>query len=619
MAGLLTFAEPFVNTHPFFTGRPSNNLVPDIFPIAIDGRPYLVDQKSSQFMRGFEARVRDSVDQSTSPGEAAINPQGLWRRGETSWHLGAGQLYADTAEAQDYRFYSSKGINPWTKGQLKLLNKVKESLSSGNTNLHLHVADGKLYVADGATVKYSSNPFASSPTWTSVTGLPNAVPRDMSSDGSNIYLTYAGLSSSYGLWKIDDSQVASNVAYGHELYYVDYVKGYVMVAGNSASGNSNDLYYSPSGNIGADDYSHPLSTWNWTSFASGQNAIYVAGHSGDKGAIYKITIASTGVLDTPVVALEFPTGEIPYTVYGYLGGIFIGTSKGVRYATSDNDSNLVSGSLIPTSGSVTTFTADDKYVWFNWSNYDGVSTGLGRIDLSSFTSANTPAYSTDLMHTSTASVLHVVTYDNKRVFSISGDGVYVEDAANLVETGEIVTGTYRWGIPDRKFVAKFDVRTTPLEGVVTPYISIDSAAYVSLSPHSQQSATEKVSNGPQSKFIEAKFKLELARATATTGPTVTRWMARAYASPARSQVFRVPILMHHKIVDNRGSEHYFDVEVELEALRALVTNPVVVNYQENTETFSVVVEDLEFQVIDGYYQNWDLEGTCIVTMRSVQD
>jgi hypothetical protein len=533
--------------------------------------------------------------------------------------LGAGQLYADTAEAQDYRFYSSKGINPWTKGQLKLLNKVKESLSSGNTNLHLHVADGKLYVADGATVKYSSNPFASSPTWTSVTGLPNAVPRDMSSDGSNIYLTYAGLSSSYGLWKIDDSQVASNVAYGHELYYVDYVKGYVMVAGNSASGNSNDLYYSPSGNIGADDYSHPLSTWNWTSFASGQNAIYVAGHSGDKGAIYKITIASTGVLDTPVVALEFPTGEIPYTVYGYLGGIFIGTSKGVRYATSDNDSNLVSGSLIPTSGSVTTFTADDKYVWFNWSNYDGVSTGLGRIDLSSFTSANTPAYSTDLMHTSTASVLHVVTYDNKRVFSISGDGVYVEDAANLVETGEIVTGTYRWGIPDRKFVAKFDVRTTPLEGVVTPYISIDSAAYVSLSPHSQQSATEKVSNGPQSKFIEAKFKLELARATATTGPTVTRWMARAYASPARSQVFRVPILMHHKIVDNRGSEHYFDVEVELEALRALVTNPVVVNYQENTETFSVVVEDLEFQVIDGYYQNWDLEGTCIVTMRSVQD
>lgn len=570
-------------------------------------------------MRGFEARVRDSVDQSTSPGEAAINPQGLWRRGETSWHLGAGQLYADTAEAQDYRFYSSKGVNPWTKGQLKLLNQVKESLNSANTNLHLHVADGKVYVLDGTTVKYSSNPFAASPTWTAVTGLPSGTPRDMASDGSNIYLTYPGTTSSYGLWKIDDSQTASHVAHGRELYYIDFVKGYVMVSGAVSSGSPRNLHYSPVGNVGNDDYEHPLTTWIWTSFTGGQNAIYVAGHSGDRGAIYKITIASTGVLDTPVVALEFPTGEIPYTIYGYLGGIFIGTNKGVRYATSDADSNLVSGSLIPTSGSVTAFTADDKYVWFNWSNYDGVSTGLGRIDLSSFTSANTPAYATDLMVASTANVNYVVTYDNKRIFSVSGDGVYVEDTANLVETGEIVTGTYRWGIPDRKFVAKFDIRSTPLQGSVTPYVSLDSSDYVSMPAHSQQSATEKVSNGPQSKFIEAKFKLEIARASATTGPTVTRWMARAYASPARSQVFRVPILMHHVIQDNRGKDHYFDVESELQALRNLVTNPVVVNYQENTDTFSVVVEDLEFQVVDGYYQNWDLEGTCIVTMRSVQD
>jgi hypothetical protein len=51
----------------------------------------------------------------------------------------------------------------------------------------------------------------------------------------------------------------------------------------------------------------------------------------------------------------------------------------------------------------------------------------------------------------------------------------------------------------------------------------------------------------------------------------------------------------------------------------LVTNPIVVNYQENNETYSVVVEDLEFQVVDGFQQDWDLEGTCTVTMRSVQD
>jgi hypothetical protein len=187
-----------------------------------------------------------------------------------------------------------------------------------------------------------------------------------------------------------------------------------------------------------------------------------------------------------------------------------------------------------------------------------------------------------------------------------------------VTEGDIVTGIYRWGIPDRKFVAKFDIRTTPLYGTVTPYIALDSGDYISMTPHNTSLATEAVATGPQNKFIEAKFRLVLARGSATTAPTLTRWMARAYASPARSQVFRVPILMHHRLVAH-ATEYYFDVESELQALRDLVTNPVVVNYQENNETYSVVVEDLEFQILDGYQDTWDLEGTCTVTMRSVQD
>jgi len=615
---LYKFTDAFIPAPQFFGGGTTTNLVPDIFPIAIDGHPFLIDQEAGTFTRGFEARVRDSVDQSTSPGEAAINPQGLWRRGETSWHYGAGQKYADTAEGQDYRFYSSKGVNPWTKGQATLLNAVKESLNSSNTNLLLAATDTRVYVLDGATLKYTTDPFASSPTWTSATGLPAATPRDMATDGTNIYLTYAGLTSGFGLWKYTAADAASNVAYGHELYYVDYVKGNLMVGGDSSGGYATDLYYNPAGNIGGDDYAHPIATWNWISFAAGQSAIYAAGYAGTRGAIYKITITSAGVLDQPVVALELPSGEIPLVIYGYLGVILIGTNKGVRYAVADSNSNLTAGSLIPTSGNVVSFTADEKYVWFNWSNYDGTSTGLGRLDLSTFIATNTPAHATDLMHTSTANVLACATFNNKRVFSISGDGVYVEDSDNLVASGEIVSGTYRWGIPDRKFVAKFDLRTTPLYGTITPSVSLDSGNYTEMSPHITALATESVATGPQSKFIEATFKLTLARGSATTGPTLTRWMARAYASPARSQVFRVPILMHHRL-HVRDTDYYFDVEAELRSLRDLVTNPRVVNYQENTETFSVVLEDLEFQVADGYQHNWDLEGTCTVTMRSVQD
>ena len=615
----LHFTDAFTPPRPFFTGGSTTQLVPNIFPIAINGRPFLVDQKSNQFTRGFEPRVRDSVDQSTSPGEAAINPQGLWRRGETSWHYGAGQKYADTAEAQDYRFFSSKGVNPWIKGQVTLLNTVKESLDSANTNLLIAATDTRVYVVDGATLKYTTDPFASSPTWTSATGLPAATPRDMATDGTNIYLTYAGTSSSYGLWKYTAADVASNVAHNHELYYVDFVKGHLMVSGKNSGAYATDLFYDPAGSIpGSHDYSHPIATWNWVSFAAGQNAIYAAGYAGTRGAVYKITITSAGVLDQPVVALELPSGEIPLVVYGYLGGIFVGTNKGVRYATTDSASNLVAGALIPTTGSVVSFTADERYVWFNWSQYDGTSSGLGRLDLSTFISTNTPAHASDLMLTSTANVLAVATFNNKRIFSVSADGIYVEDSANLVTTAELTTGTYRWGIPDRKFVAKFDTRSTPLYGTITPSISLDSSEYISMTEHSVGLTTESVATPPQDKFIEARFKLDFSRDSALVGPTLTRWMARAYASPARSQVFRVPILMHHRL-QVHDTEYYFDVQSELQALRDLVTNPRVINYQENNETYSVVMEDLEFQVIDGYQSNWDLEGTCTVTMRSVQD
>jgi hypothetical protein len=618
VATLLKFTDSFYPSPRFFTGTGTTQLVPDIFPIAVNGRPYLIDQKSGQFTRGFEPRVRDSVDQSTSPGEAAINPQGLWRRGETSWHYGAGQKYADTAEAQDFRFFSSKGVNPWAKGQATLLNAVKESLNSSNTNFKIVTTDTRVYVMDGANINYSTDPFASSPTWTTITGMPAATPRDMTTDGTNIYATYPGLTNNFGLWKYTPAGVASNVAYGHQFGYIDFIKGFFIITGAASAGNGNDLYFSPSGNVGADDYEHPVASFEWIGSAAGQTAIYLAGYSGSHGAIYKLTIKADGTLDTPVVALELPFGEVPTAISSYLGAILIGTNKGVRYAVADSASNLTTGALIPTSGAVKDFTSEDRFVWFTWSNYDGMSTGLGRLDLGTFIATNTPAHATDLMHTSTANVLAVSTFANKRVFAISGDGIYVEDTANLVTSGEIVTGTYRWGIPDRKFVAKFDVRTTPLLGTVTPSISLDSGAYLALPAHANPDTTEHVATGPQTKFIEASFKLVMDRATATTGPTLTRWMARAYASPARSQVFRVPILMHHHL-KVKEVEYYFDVETELDYLRDLVNNPRVINYQENTESYSVIVEDLQFNIVDALESNWDLEGTCIITMRSVQD
>lgn len=624
-----SFTLPFYGTPAYYTGTGQTSLVPSLYPVAINGRPYMVDQKSGQFAREYEPRVRDSQDISTAPGEAAINPGGLWRRGQDSWHLGAGQQYADTAEAQDFRFYKSKGIDPWTKGQISLLNDavLRGNSTFSGTNLKMAVTGTRVYVLDGSTVKYTTDPFATSPTWTSIakgTGaneLPNATPIDITSDGSNVYITYPGLTSTYGLWRYTASNTSANVAYGHEFGYVDFVKGFFITTGSAAAGNGNDLYFSPTGNVGADDYEHPVSQFEWIGSAAGQNAIYIAGYNGDYGSVYKLTIQSNGTLDTPVLALELPREEYPTSIHGYLGFILLGTNKGVRFCSTDNNNNLVAGSLIPTSGAVKSFASSGRFVWFAWTNYDGTSSGLGRLDLSAFTAPNTPAYATDLMYgSSTAEVQSVAVFNNKLLFSISGVGIIAENASSLVASGTIELGTYRWGIPDRKFVAKVDVRSEPLKGSVTAYLSNDEEAYDNLGVWATANDTENTYEGSDAKTIEAKFKLDLTRsATVTEGPVVTRWMTRAYVAPFRSQLFTVPVLLHNKLKLRNGREIPLDVQEEQDILDDLLASPRIVSLQIGQSTHSVIVEDIRWVPVDAYGNIWDWEGTAIVSMRSVEN
>lgn len=620
----LTFTIPFVGTPAFYTGTSSSSLVPDVFPVAINGRPYMVDMKSGQLARGFEQRVRDSVDQSTAPGEAAINPGGLWRRGEVSWHFGAGQKYADTAESQDYRFYKSKGVNVWTKGQLTLLNATKRALESANTNLFLVAVRSSggtnyLYVADGNTLKYTTDPFASSPTWTSVTtGAPAGVAiTALGTNGVNVYIGYTSNDIYYttpGSASVSFFYPTGGSGTGKTYVGFDYAKGWGIASVNNA------LYVIgiQSGSH-AVHYTHPDTTFRWVGAAGGPNAAYAAGHAGVKSIIYKMTLKADATgLDQPIAALELPLGEVVYSIHGYLGFIILGTDKGVRFCTTDSNNNLISGPLIPTSGAVRDFVADDKYVWFGWSNYDGASSGLGRMDLSTFTTANAPAFATDLMYTSTAAVASVSEFNEKRVFSISGVGVIVEDTANLVASGSIETGHYRWGIPDRKFVARVDTRSLPLTGTIESYMALDGGNYDLLGTWDGSGDTENSFAGSDDHAIEAQFKFTLNRASALVGPTLTRWAARAYAAPYRSQFFRVPVLVHDRI-NVHGKDYYFDVDEELGELRQLIASPRIVTLQINSETVSVIVEDMEWVPVDSAERDWIWQGTATVTMRSVEE
>lgn len=625
MAVLIDFTTKLDGFATFYTGTGATTLVPDVFPVAINGRPYMLDTKSGDFARQFDARVRDSVDQSAEPGESAINPQGLWRRSQSSWHYGAGQEFADTADAEPYRFHKSKGIDVWSRGQLSLLSDTSQVVSSANTNLYATTAGSRVYLTNGQTLSFTTDLSS----FTTVTGTAASALYSIASDGYNVFYSYAN-----GDIDQTNAGVTTSSAYitGIEAGVLRYVKGRLMVAGQGVDKrkiwNITTTAGSSANNPSA-LYTHPNSEFQWVGFGAGQNFIYCAGYAGNKSLIYKTQIKPDGTaLDIPTVAAELPLGEIVTTIDGYLGFILIGLETGWRFCSADGDGNLVVGPLIRTGTSVMTFAGIGSYIYFGWTNYDGTSTGIGRMNVADQVATNQPSYASDLMVTGQGTVLDIHEFDNEPVFTVSGLGLYRKHATNLVASGSLDSGVYRWGVPDAKFIPKWDLRTEPLVGTVrleSAYNSGDDAEdadFNVIGTMTTAGLLEATFGGPEERVFEAEARLTLTRSgtDATRGPIVTRWLGRAYAAPLRSQIFSVPLLLHHVLTPSNGKDYWFDVEDERDRLEDLVLNPRVVTYQEGTRNFSVVVEDVRWKPVKAFdaHRPWDWDGTCTVIMRSVR-
>jgi hypothetical protein len=618
VATLIDFTTAYAGGPGFYSGTGSTQLVPYVFPVALNGRPYQLDIKSNAFSRQFDDRVRSSVDQSTEPGEAAINTQGLWRRSQSSWHFGAGQEYSDTADSELFRFKNSKGVYVWDRGQCSLLPDTTLASASANSNLYMATASDRLYSADDQALKFTTDFVA----FTTVTSTAASAIYSLASDGFNVFYSYAN-----GDIDQTNAGISTSSAYitGIEAGYLAYVRGRFMVAGQGADKRKIwNITTTPgsSANNPTALFTHPNSDFNWVGFAGGQNNIYCAGYAGNKSLIYKTTIKPDGTaLDIPTVAGELPLGEVVQAIDAYLGFIVIGLQNGLRFCSSDSDGNLVIGPLIETGSAVTAFSAIGKFIYFAYTNFDTVSTGIGRLDVSTQITTNQPVYASDLMATGQGAIVDIHEFDGKPVFTVAGLGAYRQHATDLVASGFLDSGIYRWGVPDSKFIPKWDLRTKPLKGSISVSVTADGGSVRDVGTQSLLGSLESTFNGYEDRVFEAEARIVFTRSATNPaeGPTLTRWLGRAYAAPLRSQLFSVPLLLHHRM-NLRGKEYFFDVDDELTRLRDLVENPRVVSYQENVESFSVVVEDVRWQPVDARnaHNEWDWEGTCTVIMRSVR-
>lgn len=188
---------------PWFTGGPlESTLVPGFAQVAIAGHPYIIEP--SKYQRITVPLQRQSTDESVEPGEQTLNVAGAWRRSQDNWFMGSDQLYLDNRFAfvsvyvhsgEDpsirTRFWRSKGVNPWTEGELSLL-PLQELKSTGGTGLLTETVGPYLYMWDGTNLKYTANPSVAVPIWTTVAppagsgSWPTVL--SMETDGANLYL-----------------------------------------------------------------------------------------------------------------------------------------------------------------------------------------------------------------------------------------------------------------------------------------------------------------------------------------------------------------------------------------------------------------------------------------------
>lgn len=614
----VTFASAFRPAPSFYQGGGSTDLVPFKYDVAIGGRPYMVDLESNQFQVGWEPRIRDSVDQSNIPGESTISPQGLWRRSQNSWHLGAGQRYADSQEAQFGRFWRSVGVDPFTvKGELRLLVEAEVVDAQTESNLYMTRANGRIYGSDGQNVRWATAGGFGTPT--SVTGLAAADVTGLASDGYNVYITQGAS----GIYKTDVSTNAassyvSNVTVGP----IEYVKGRLIVGGTGA--DKGELWnIIASGNNPTAFYTHPNNQFEWVGFAEGQNHIYCAGNTGSESLIYRTQIEPDGTaLKIPVVAGTLPLGEVVTSIYGYLGFIFIGSNLGVRMATADANGDLIFGALIETGSDVNCFGGNSRFVFFGWTDHPSGFSGIGCIDLSYLTAANTPAYcSWYYAPNVTGTVVDLTVFDDAVIFSVAAAG-FIGETTTLVTDGYLDTGAWVWGIPDAKILAKIDGRHAPLPEVDTVRITVftdDDSVGDDCGCIAGAGSPFTLFTPNQKRAFKIDARIRLLKSTGNVSPVFNRINLRAFVNPVRSQVIRVPLIIHPLVLARDNSEMFVDVLDEITFLQNLNRDAFITTYQDSMLSARVLIEDV-LQVRDNNRSSDRLwAGTVIVTMRTVDE
>lgn len=613
---------------PFFEGSVSiSSVVPSQYPVALGGVPYLFEPR--YYRRSAVPIQRDPRDDSDEPGEQSLNPEGLWRRSQSSWHLGAGQEWLDEENSTRFRFDTSLGVDVLTsERQACLLPATEEKRTSANGNLKLLAVGARLYVVDGATLLFSDGSgseqnAAWTTGWTTATGLPGANIVDITYSGAHVYVIGSdnsiyratpGTTSFAGPW-LNPTEVVTRIwAVIGRLFVADGANLYHV----SAAGPSVDA---------TDVFNHPLADAVISALDGGPQGVYMAVNVGTSSEVRFFEVADDGLTFTvPTVVASFRNETInDLRIAG--NTMVIGTSLGFRFASISESGQITHGPAVTTPGEVRAVVVDtigaETFYWFTWTNIVAGTSGLGRIRPARFTEPLVPAYASDIYSTGGGTVIAAASVSGRRYLAVSADGFFGPTSTlTLVPTGTLTTGRIRYGLLDAKVFANMEWRTDPLAGTVTVDAAYDTGATdeVGAQTGAGTTASGAYSLGPTpAEWLELTFTLARSGSDTTDGPCLRWWVARAIPAPQTTERILLPLIFQANLVLHTNRKAKFDPVAALEHIKALVRSQEVVSYQEGQRSDNVYVVNFEQRCdLDGHRGGWEDRGHFLESIVMVE-
>jgi hypothetical protein len=630
----ITEGIPYVLSNP--AGSTAYTPTGPAYDVAFASLPFFLAASDEQPYRRVTAQYRkQQIDQTREPGEQTLT--GWWVRSQSSFHLGAGIKYFEPIQEESLRFQytESKGIDVWTRGQATLLNDTASFYTGAAPAQMIGVNDGTndcIIVSDGSALKKittggSSSTYTQTGSASTIYSLTTNGKQYFFVNGSTVHRgNLAGTTSDTEIYTAASTTRAT----------IRYVKQRLIAAIGSAIYEL-DPNASASTALPTPLFTHPNTSWVWSSIAEGPQAIYISGYdpNGTSSSVFKISLDDTQAtalgfpkLLTPTVIIDMPFGERINDFDVYLGTYAVlATSAGFRIGLSSVTGDIQYGPLLFKDAACNAIAFKDSFAYLS-TLVDGEA-GLVRTDLSTTVIANDLYFpwAWDLVAAGTSTTSSQVAFfgNSDRLAFSTGNNIWAESTTDLVAEGYLRTGYIRYNTLETKIYKLLQARINTANGGIS-IASIDSVnTEYNIGTFAQGTPVPEINvNYPTTsqEYLGFKFTMSRSSTDATKGPLFTGYQLKSLPAVPRQRLIQYPVFCYDHESDKFSNEIGFEGSAyqrmsQLESIEN-VGDTIRVQDFRTGEEYLGIIEEMDFinkTPEDKRFSGFG--GTLLVTIRTV--